>query len=106
MLRTSCPQKGSMRGSSGFSSVAVGLCSGEGEGKMEGAEPSSSVGEMTTHLLLLSARLTDEQGRPLSDANCRGVAGLEGRGGEGWRRGEAQAQAQDCSQHWVPDCLC
>lgn len=24
--------------------MAVGLCSGEGEGKMEGAEPSSSVG--------------------------------------------------------------
>lgn len=31
--------------------------------------------EITTHLLLLSARVSDEQRRPLADANCRGVEG-------------------------------
>lgn len=29
--------------------------------------------EITTHLLWLSARVSDEQRRPLADANCRGV---------------------------------
>lgn len=31
--------------------------------------------EITTHLLLLSAWVSDEQKRPLADANCRGVEG-------------------------------
>lgn len=33
--------------------------------------------EITTHLLLLSAWVSDEQKRPLADANCRGVEGGE-----------------------------
>lgn len=45
--------------------------------------------EITTHLLLLSARVSDEQKRPLADANCRGVEGgwrglCGGGGGGGW----------------------
>lgn len=38
--------------------------------------------EITTDLLLLSARVSDEQKRPLADANCRGVEGGVWGGGE------------------------
>lgn len=38
--------------------------------------------KITTHLLLLSARVSEEQKRPLADANCRGVEGGVWWGGE------------------------
>lgn len=52
--------------------------------------------EITTHLLLLSARVSDEQKRPLADANCRGVErGVWGWGGVGGERKNVKREKKE-----------
>lgn len=56
--------------------------------------------EITTHLLWLSARVSDEQRRPLADANCRGVevgvwVGVRGGGGVHGRRKKCKEREKE-----------